>query len=104
MYLRWCYLLLVVFCLACTEQSSDKDWTVKDGYVPDKETAIKIAEVVWVRIYGENVLNKRPFKATLRPDSVWLVEGTLKPNLLGGVPYAEIQKSDGRIVRIYHTR
>ena len=39
----------------------------KDGYVPDADTAIKIAVVVWSRIYGEReIAAEKPYRATLK--------------------------------------
>lgn len=32
----------------------------KDGLVPNAETAIKIAEAVWLPIYGDGVFKKKP--------------------------------------------
>ena len=71
------------------------------NYVPSDKVAIKIAEAVWLPIYGEKVLNYKPYVATLKDKKIWIVTGTLK-NGLGGVPYAEIQKSDGKILTISH--
>lgn len=73
----------------------------KDSLVPNAETAIKIAEAVWLPIYGDAILKKKPFKAHLTGD-VWIVEGTLPAESVGGVPIAEISKKDGKIVRIRH--
>ena len=33
------------------------------NYVPDKITAIKIAEAVWLPIYGNSIYEKKPFVA-----------------------------------------
>lgn len=39
----------------------------KEGYVPDKETAIAIAVAVWKPIYGEEIINsKKPYRACLQ--------------------------------------
>ena len=73
----------------------------KDGYVPDAATAIKIAEAVWLPIYGKDIYSKKPFKAQLR-DGVWFVEGSLPSFMFGGVPEAEISKDNGCILRISH--
>ena len=56
----------------------------EDGCVPDDTTAIKIAEAVWVSVYGESVYEKRPFNAELLGDTVWAVAGSLPTNSLGG--------------------
>jgi len=73
-----------------------------DGFVPDAETAKKIAEAVWIPIYGKKVIDgEKPFKTKLK-DGVWTVEGTLPAGDLGGVALVEIAKSDGRILRVTH--
>jgi hypothetical protein len=71
------------------------------GYVPDAETAIKIAEAVWLPIYGIGVLQKRPMHARL-VDDVWVVEGTMAEVVPGGVPIARISKQTGEILRVSH--
>lgn len=92
----------------CKEQSSDSTITSRDprdnGYVPDEVTAIKVAEAIWLPIYGDDIYNKRPFHAKLKNNSIWIIQGSLEPDELGGVPYAEIQKSDCRVLRVIHTK
>ncbi len=73
------------------------------GYVPNEETAIKIAVAVWIPIYGKGQIEKeKPYKAVLR-DGIWYVSGSLPAGFVkGGVAEAEIAKDDGRILRISH--
>ena len=73
-----------------------------NGCVPDNETAIRIAEAVWLPIYGDKIYDRKPFRAELISDSIWAVAGSIPSNMLGGVPYIEIQKRDGRILGIGH--
>ena len=80
----------------------------KDGYVPDAETAIKIAVIVWSRIYGEReIAEQKPYRAALK-NGVWTVQGSMpqepsgQPNAVGGVAYAEIAQADARILHIDH--
>ncbi len=73
----------------------------KEGYVPNSETAEKIAEAVWLAIYGQEVLNRRPYKSKLEGE-VWIVKGTLEPIRPGGVPEIEIHKKTGKILRVSH--
>jgi NTF2 fold immunity protein len=51
----------------------------KAGLVPDDVTAIKIAEAVWLPIYGAAIYDKKPFTAKLK-GNIWIVEGTLPQN------------------------
>jgi hypothetical protein len=80
------------------------------GFVPDEETAIKIAEAVWLPIYGRSVLGQKPYKATLMDGKNWLVEGTGRRILSfifasgGGVAFTEIDKFSGEILWVIHER
>jgi len=75
-----------------------------NGFVPDKATAIRIAEAVWIPIYGKKQIeSERPFHAVLR-HGVWIVSGSLPQGQLGGVAGAEISKSDGQILQVTHSK
>ena len=82
----------------------------KAGYVPDEATAIRIAEAVFIPIYGEKqVVSERPFHARLRGD-LWVVKGSLpkprKPDeiIVGGTMMAEIDRTTGGIKTVYHLK
>jgi hypothetical protein len=85
-----------------TPRPPDTTHKPKEGYVPDAATAIKIAEAVWIPIYGEETLkNEKPFTAQL-VNGVWIVQGTLQKGWDGGTAYAEISKETGRILNVIH--
>jgi len=72
--------------------------------VPTKLAAMRVAEAVWVPIYGEeNIAAERPFEATLRK-GVWHVSGTQPGNvpMVGGVAHLEVRKSDGKVLKVSH--
>lgn len=83
------------------------------GYVPDSETAIKIAEAVLVPVYGrKHIDSELPLNADLK-DDVWTVAGTMHcPDgkggvssvCLGGVATVQISKIDARILSMGHGR
>ena len=74
----------------------------KEGYLPDKETAIKIAVAVWIPIYGKKeIKNQKPYNAVLE-NGIWFVSGSLPKGWKGGVAEAEIIKENGKIIRISH--
>jgi hypothetical protein len=74
----------------------------EQGYVPNEETAVKIAVAVWIPIYGKKQIeSEKPYKAVLK-DGVWYIAGSLPKGWDGGVAEAEIVKEDGRIIRISH--
>ena len=102
--------LIMITCTTCstkkgkTFDTSEENSSVipVDGRVPNEETAIRIAEAVWLPIYGNDIYNSKPFHAKLIGDSIWVVEGTLPEGHLGGVPYAALQKKDGKVLKISH--
>ena len=58
----------------------------KDGYVPDKETAIAIAYAIAVPVFGKKSMDEeRPFRAELE-GGVWMVLGTLHCSSCVGAP------------------
>lgn len=82
---------------------SPTSYVPPSGFVPNEATACRIAEAVWIPIYGEeHIATEKPFKAALNGD-VWTVTGKdLPPGTGGGVALAEISKRDGRILRVIH--
>jgi hypothetical protein len=100
---------LVVPTMGVAQQNAPHSYVPPDGFVPDSATAVRIAEAIWLPIYGKNVIDdEHPFRAVLK-DGVWTVTGTLSPPppglaRLGGVALAEISQKDGRILRVSHGR
>ena len=72
------------------------------NYVANEETSKKIAEAIWLPIYGEKIYDQKPYLATLLDDEIWVVKGTLPEGKRGGVAYIEIQKSDCKILKVTH--
>lgn len=89
------------------DNGNKHNYKPKDGYVPNKETAIKIAIAIWGPIYGEKKIEEeKPYSAVLK-DGIWFVSSSLPKNTVsevtvGGVAEAEISKDNGRIIRITH--
>lgn len=102
-------LVMVLFAVTATviavaaTPSSGPTFTPRNGFVPDAATARRIAEAVWIPIYGEeHIAAEKPFKVSLNGD-VWTVTGKdLPPGTAGGVAEADISKIDGRILRVIH--
>ncbi len=70
--------------------------------MPDSVTAEKVAEAIWLPIYGDGVLREKPYRSRLIGDSLWIVEGTLDRSMMGGTAYVEIRKSDCAILKVTH--
>jgi hypothetical protein len=97
-------IVLLTFAVAVLGRDEDQkhNFVPKDGYVPNKEVAIKIAVAVWEPIYGaDKIADEKPFRATLANET-WTVKGSLPEGMKGGVALAEISKKDGRIIRVSH--
>jgi hypothetical protein len=74
----------------------------KDGYVPNKETAIKVAEAVLIPIYGAaQVQAEEPFSAKLAAGQ-WIITGNLPAGADGGVAEVRISKATGQILSVRH--
>jgi hypothetical protein len=100
-------ILALVLTAGFSQTQSTPSFKPKDGYVPNSETAVKIAEAVLMPVFGEaTIASERPFKATLKGD-VWTVEGTLHCNspgggCKGGTATVRISKSSGAILLMGH--
>ena len=84
----------------------------KEGFVPNQETAIKIAEAVLIPIWGKDKIeSERPFAAELK-ENTWTVYGTLRcpggkggsttVGCRGGVATVEISRVDARVLSVSH--
>ena len=80
-----------------------------ENIISDKKKKKKIAEIVWINVYGKLIYESKPFICTenKRKDR-WIVKGTKIQSkgkniiVFGGVPYIEIRKKDCRIMKISH--
>ena len=91
--------------------ATGQGYTPAAGFVPDADTAVKIAEAVLIPVYGEKqIASERPFSAKLEGDT-WTVSGTLHcPDgkggtttiCVGGVAVVKISKIDARVVSMIH--
>ena len=77
--------------------------TVFSGdYVPDAQTAARIAEAVLIPVYGRSQIEEqRPFQAELLGD-VWRVLGTLPASMVGGTGTIDVARTDARVLRLSH--
>ena len=80
------------------------DEAYQRGLVPDKETAIKIAESIWYPIYGSEIYTELPFEAVLEGDTVWFVHGNLPQGMRGGCAEIRIRKKDSSILFVAHQK
>jgi hypothetical protein len=93
-----------------TTEESEASYVPENGFVPDARTATLIAEAVLAPIYGKHTVRReRPFSASLQGQT-WIVTGAFHPGFslwpwystTGGTALVQIDKSDGRILRVIH--
>jgi hypothetical protein len=100
--LALCLLAAMTFVASPKKALTLFEYTPPDGFVPDAETAEKMAEVLLTRMYGDYQIElEMPLRATLN-DNVWIVRGSAARIQLGGVAEMHIKKSDARIVYFKH--
>ena len=82
--LRICVALLFLLMTSRATSPADRPKLPPQGIVPDEITAVKIAEAVFIPIFGtEEVTRFLPYHAQFK-EGVWTVYGTLKLGSLGG--------------------
>ncbi len=71
----------------------------------DRKTAVKLAEIILVKIYGEKVLKQRPWLVTDNKTE-FKIKGTFHQNSKhsrkGGVAEIVIRKSDAKVLHYIH--
>ena len=75
------------------------------GSIIDAKDAIKKAEIIWIKLYGENIKKEKPFKVFYDAKSeIWLVQGTLRSNMMGGVANILIDNDTGKVLAVWHDK
>jgi len=90
--------MFFLFTLLCSCKQKVSDGPKVKGLVPNKETAIKIAEAVWLPIYGKDIYDEEPFDAVLTEYGTWMVMGSLHGQHGGGELKIILQPKDGKIL------
>lgn len=80
------------------------------GEMNDPATLVQKVEEIWVSIYGEKIKEtKRPYQLYFDEScNVWYVRGTLEEAppgyyMMGGVPEILVQKTDGKVLAVWHS-
>jgi len=74
--------------------------------IPDEKTAKEVAKSILIPIYGKkDIKEQMPFEVIYDSEyDAWVISGTLKSNMIGGVATIIIQKSDGKVLAVSHSR
>jgi hypothetical protein len=77
----------------------------KDGFVPDKDTALAIAYAVALPLLGKKQLDKEMPLRTELEGGIWTVLGTLNcGSCVGGTIVMQIDKASGKVLFLTHTQ
>ena len=95
----------LLFSLASTHMASAQKLQLPlNGVIPDEDTAVKVAHIMFLPIFGtENVDKFLPYHAQFK-NGIWTVYGTLKPGARGGTPMTRIRKKDGKVLEVWHSQ
>ena len=75
------------------------------GNIIDAKDAIKKAEKIWIKLYGESIKKEKPYQVFYDENNgIWLVRGTLRSNMKGGVANILIQNETGKILAVWHDK
>jgi hypothetical protein len=82
-----------------------RSYVPKNGFVPDKDTALAIAYAVALPIFGKKqVENEKPLRAELE-GGVWTILGSLNcGSCVGGTLVMQIDKASGKVLFLTHTQ
>ena len=73
------------------------------GEIPTAKDAKEKAVSEWLNLFGVKIKDEKPYKVFYdKQNDIWLVKGSLKRGWVGGVAFIIMQKSDGKILAIWH--
>lgn len=73
-----------------------------DKVIPDKQSAIAVAEPILFKIYGnDQILGEKPYNINLI-DGYWLLSGSLPQGYKGGTFLIILSEKNGRVIKLTH--
>ena len=80
---------------------------VDNGLITTPYMAASIADIVFSQVYGvEDTRKQKPFKVKFKDNKYWLIEGQRQygHGEKGGTPFMVLNKADGRILYLIHSK
>ena len=74
----------------------------ENGIIPNAKTAVDFARIIFNYCENGAFNNEKPFNVELVNNRVWYIYGSLPKGTVGGVVEISIQKSDGKVLAIFH--
>lgn len=74
----------------------------QNGLIPNAKAAVDIAKIIFNYCENGAFNGEKPFNVELVNNRVWYISGSLPAGAVGGVVEISIQKSDGKVLGIFH--
>lgn len=75
------------------------------GNISDSKDLLKKVEVIWINKYGERIKKQKPYQVFYdETNGIWLVQGTLRSNMTGGVANILVDNDTGRVLALWHDK
>ncbi len=74
----------------------------QNGLIPNAKAAVDFAKIIFNYCENGAFNNEKPFNVELVNNRVWYIYGSLPKGTVGGVVEISIQKSDGKVLAIFH--
>jgi hypothetical protein len=75
------------------------------GFISDSKDLLKKVEVIWINKYGERIKKQKPYQVFYdKANGIWLVQGTLRSNMMGGVANILVDNDTGRVLALWHDK
>lgn len=75
------------------------------GFISDSKELLKKVEVIWIKQYGERIKDQKPYQVFYdEANGIWLVHGTLRSNMMGGVANILVDNDTGKVLAVWHDK
>lgn len=75
------------------------------GPISNEKDLLKKVELIWIRRYGKSIKNERPYQVFYdKKNGIWLIQGTLRANMDGGVANALVENDTGKVLAVWHDK
>ena len=75
------------------------------GSIFDSKELLKKVESIWIKKFGERVKAEKPYQIFYdEQNGVWLVQGTLPADMMGGVANIIVENNTGKVLALWHEK
>ena len=75
------------------------------GFISDSKDLLKKVEAIWIKRYGKRIKNQKPYQVFYdEANGIWLVQGTLRSDMMGGVANILVDNDTGKVLAVWHDK